>query len=193
MTPGSLLQKIIYRLLKFYNRKPGGLVIAKPAGSGLKSNASFYDLKINDIDGGELNFQSFRGKKVLLVNTASECGYTGQYADLEKLYNQYKNTVVVAGFPSNNFGKQEPGTNREIKQFCIDSYHVSFPLSEKITVTGHNVHPVYRWLTDSSLNGWNDKQPRWNFCKYLVDEQGELVCFYSEKTNPFDKAILKRL
>jgi glutathione peroxidase len=151
---------------------------------------SFYDFKMKTLDGKEIDFKEFKGKKVLLVNTASQCGYTPQYAELEKLHEQYGGKVVVLGFPANNFGGQEPGSNSEIGEFCKKNYGVKFQMFEKISVKGDDQHPLYQWLSKKDLNGWNDEAPSWNFCKYLVNEKGELVKFYPSKVKPMDKELL---
>ncbi len=153
----------------------------------------FYDFKMKSIDGKEIDFSTFKGKKVLLVNTASECGYTPQYADLEKLHKEYGNKVVVLGFPANNFGGQEPGSNTEIKAFCTKNYGVSFQMFEKISVEGKDAHPLYQWLSKKDLNGNNDKAPNWNFCKYLINEKGELVKFFPSSVKPMSPELLKEI
>ena len=134
---------------------------------------SFYDFKMQDIDGNEVDFDQFKGKKVLLVNVASKCGYTPQYAELQELNERYGDQVVILGFPANNFGGQEPGSNEDIKQFCTENYGVTFQMFDKVSVKGVDKHPLYRWLSDKDLNGWNDKEPSWNFCKYFIDENGD--------------------
>ncbi len=137
---------------------------------------AFYDLRAKTIDGKEFNFSDLKGKKVLIVNTASKCGFTPQYEDLEKIYKEYKDkNFVIIGFPANNFNKQEPGTNDEIKEFCTKNYGVSFPMMEKISVKGEDMDPVYHWLTEKKLNGKMDSSVKWNFQKYLIDESGNLV------------------
>lgn len=151
---------------------------------------SFYDYKVKDINGEEVDLSQFKGKKLLLVNVASKCGYTPQYADLQKLHEKHGDKVTIIGFPANNFGGQEPGTNEDIKQFCSENYGVSFPLMDKISVKGADKHPLYRWLSDKSLNGWNDKEPSWNFCKYLINEKGELVQFFPSSVKPMDDQII---
>ncbi|MCI0448840.1 MAG: glutathione peroxidase [Chlorobi bacterium] len=156
----------------------------------IQSNPS---AKIKSIDGAEVDFSQYKGKKVLIVNVASECGYTPQYEDLQKLYEANKDKLVILGFPANNFGGQEPGTNEEIKSFCQKNYGVTFPMFEKISVTGDEQHPLYKWLTNSELNGWNSQAPVWNFCKYLIDETGGLVKYYSMKVKPFDEEITSQL
>ncbi|MEO1052263.1 MAG: glutathione peroxidase [Bacteroidota bacterium] len=156
----------------------------------LAQTTSIYDIKAEAIDGTIVDFDRFRGKKLMIVNTASKCGYTPQYEDLQKLHELYGNQLVILGFPSNNFLGQEPGSNKEIAQFCQINYGVTFQMFAKIDVKGKNQHPLYRWLSDKELNGWNDKSPSWNFCKYLIDENGQLVKFYRAKTKPLDQEII---
>ncbi|MFC4874244.1 glutathione peroxidase [Negadavirga shengliensis] len=151
---------------------------------------SFYDFKMKDIEGNEVDFTQFKGQKVLIVNVASKCGYTPQYEDLQKLNEKHGDKVTILGFPANNFGGQEPGSNEDIKRFCSENYGVTFPMFEKISVKGVDKHPLYRWLSDKNLNGWNNTEPSWNFCKYLVDEEGNLVKFFPSSVNPMDEEIL---
>jgi glutathione peroxidase len=151
---------------------------------------SIYDFKIKDLDGQEVDFSQYKGKKLLIVNVASKCGYTPQYEDLQKLNETYGKDVVILGFPANNFGGQEPGSNEEIKDFCSSKYGVSFTMFEKISVKGADKHPLYRWLSDKDLNGWNDKEPSWNFCKYFINEKGELVKFFPSSVKPMDDQII---
>ena len=156
--------------------------------------SDFYSFKVKTLDGGELDFATLKGKKVLIVNTASKCGYTPQYAGLEQLHQQYKDkNVVVIGFPANDFMAQEPGTNAEIGAFCSKNYGVTFPIMDKVTVVGGAKAPVYQWLSSKAKNGWNDQEPSWNFCKYLVNEKGELVSFFTSKTEPMSDEIVKKL
>ncbi|ERM80961.1 glutathione peroxidase [Rhodonellum psychrophilum GCM71 = DSM 17998] len=152
---------------------------------------SFYDFKMKDIDGNEVDFNQYKGKKILLVNVASKCGYTPQYEQLQELNETYGDKVVILGFPANNFGGQESGTNEEIKQFCTSNFGVTFQMFDKISVKGIDKHPLYRWLSDKSQNGWNDKEPSWNFCKYFINEKGELKQFFSSSVNPLDEEIIK--
>ncbi len=154
---------------------------------------SIYDIPLMDIDGNKTTLAPFKGKKLLIVNVASECGYTHQYAQLQELYDAYQGKLVVLGFPSNNFGAQEPGSNSTIKFFCTENYNVTFPLFEKTDVVGNNTNPLYQWLTNKELNGWNEKKPKWNFYKYLISENGELLNFFSETVSPFDEGILDNL
>lgn len=155
------------------------------------NTASFYDLKAKTIDGKDFNFSELKGKKVLIVNTASKCGYTPQYEDLEKLYKTYKNkNLVIIGFPANNFGRQEPGTNDEIKEFCTKNYGVSFQMMEKIDVKGDEMNAVYKWLTSKALNGKMDSTVKWNFQKYLIDENGNLVDVAYSNDAPMGEKIV---
>ncbi|GHV23679.1 glutathione peroxidase [Bacteroidia bacterium] len=145
---------------------------------------SFYDLKFTSISGEPVRFDIFKGKYVLIVNTASKCGFTPQFKDLEELYQQYKDKLIVVGFPSNDFGSQDPGTNKEIAEFCQMNYGVSFLMMEKSPVKGESKNIVYQWLTDVKKNGWNTQEPTWNFCKYLIDPSGNLLSFYPSKVKP---------
>lgn len=155
---------------------------------------SFYHLSITLINGDPLSFESLRGKKVMLVNTASECGYTPQYEELQQLYNQYRESLVIIAFPSNDFGEQEPGSNAAIQQFCQAQYAINFPITEKCRVKkGEGQHEIYRWLTDETKNGWNNIAPTWNFCKYLVNEQGQLTHFFEAAIAPMGSAVINAL
>ncbi len=148
---------------------------------------SVYDFKMNSIDGEPIDFSRYKGKNLLLVNVASKCGYTPQYAELEKLHENYGDKVVVLGFPANNFGNQEPGTNAEIAEFCQKNYGVKFQMFEKISVKGDDQHPLYRWLKEQT-----GQEPTWNFCKYLVKPDGT-VKFFPSKVKPLDPQILDAL
>ncbi len=154
---------------------------------------SVHNFKVKSLTGEEINFASFKGKKILIVNTASECGYTPQYAELEKLYQQYQNKLVIVGFPANDFGGQEPGSNTEIKSFCQKNYGVTFPMAEKITVKGNDIAPVYNWLTHKELNGVLDAEIKWNFNKFLLDEEGRLIKKFDSGVNPLSDDIVKLL
>jgi glutathione peroxidase len=151
------------------------------------SSSSIYDFKISSIDGEMIDFARYKGKTLLIVNVASKCGYTPQYADLEKLNESYGNKVVVLGFPANNFGGQEPGSNEEIAEFCQKNYGVKFQMFEKVSVKGDDQHPLYKWLIDKA-----GSEPSWNFCKYLVKPDGT-VKFFPSKVKPLDKEILDEL
>ncbi|MDC8104140.1 MULTISPECIES: glutathione peroxidase [Chryseobacterium] len=152
---------------------------------------TIYDFKVESLDGKEINFADFKGKKILIVNTASECGFTPQYADLEKVYEEYKDKLVVVGFPANNFGGQEPGTNTEIGAFCQKNYGVTFPLAAKVSVKGDDTAPIFKYLTEKELNGVKNTTILWNFTKFLIDENGKLVDSFVSTTKPTDQAITK--
>ncbi len=154
-----------------------------------QSKTSFYELKTTSLSGEPIHFSDFKGKKVMVVNTASECGFTPQYEGLENLHQKHGEDLVIIGFPANDFLGQEPGNNEEIAAFCQKNYGVSFLMSEKMSVKGDNKHPVFQWLTDKNLNGWNSRAPKWNFYKYLVDESGELLAVFPSRTKPEDKKI----
>ena len=154
------------------------------------SKNSFYDLKLKAIDGKEIDFKTYKGKKVLLVNTASECGYTQQYQELQELHEKNGNKITVLGFPSNDFGAQEPGENNNIAAFCSKNFGVTFQLFEKSNVLGENQNPVYKWLTNKNQNGWNNDKPTWNFSKYLVNENGELIKVITSAVNPLSEEII---
>ena len=154
---------------------------------------SFYDYNANDINGKLINMSKYKGKKVLVVNVASKCGYTYQYEGLQKLHEIYIDSLTVLGFPSNDFFWQEPGTNEEIQKFCKINYGVTFQMFEKIHVKGEEQHPLFQWLSNSKLNGWNDNAPSWNFCKYLINEKGNLIDFYKSKIEPTDTLITRHL
>ena len=157
---------------------------------GFADTKSFYDFKVKDIDGNDFDFSALKGKKVMIVNTASECGYTPQYEGLEKLYEKYKDkNFIIIGFPANNFGGQEPGTNAVIKEFCKKNYGVTFPMMEKISVKGDDKHELYKWLEDKKLNGVSDGEVKWNFGKFLIDENGKWYKCISTKTEPMDEQI----
>jgi glutathione peroxidase len=154
---------------------------------------SIHQFKIKSIDGGVIDFSKFKGKKILVVNTASECGYTPQYEALQKLADQYKDKLVVVGFPANNFGGQEPGTDAEIKQFCKARYGVTFPLASKISVTGTDAAPIYKWLTQKKENGVLDATIKWNFNKFLLDENGTMIAYFPSSTKPDSPEITGQL
>jgi len=166
------------------------LFFAAPQGEGGDVPASIYDFKVEGLTGEMIDFSAFKGKKILIVNTASECGYTPQYEDLEALYQKYKDKLVIVGFPSNDFGGQEPGTNKEIAAFCKKNYGVSFPMAAKITVKGNDKAPIYRWLTEEQYNDYKNTTVKWNFQKYLVDEKGKLVAMFPSKVKPTSKEIV---
>ena len=155
---------------------------------------TIHNYKIQALNSNEvIDFQSFKGKKILIVNVASKCGYTKQYADLEKLYQTYKDQLVIVGFPCNQFLGQEPGTEEEIAQFCSSNYGVTFPMTTKVDVKGKDQHEIYKWLTSKELNGKGDYKVKWNFNKFLIDESGQLMDYFPSKVAPLNDAILKYL
>jgi len=159
-----------------------------------KPTSDFFKLKITMNDGSILPLDSFKGKKIMIVNTASDCGFTGQYDQLEKLYQKYKDRLIIIGFPTNEFGNQEKGNDASIASFCKINYGVSFPLAIKGEVLKSDTQQdVYKWLTDKSINGWNDQVPTWNFCKYLINEEGVLVDFFNSSIDPLGSEVEEAL
>ena len=156
-----------------------------------QNNTSIYQFKVEDLSGNTFDFASLKGKKIIIVNTASKCGYTPQYEQLEAIYNKYKNkNLVIIGFPANNFMWQEPGTNAEIASFCKSKYGVTFPMMAKISVKGKDMHPIYQFLTQKKLNGVLDSKVEWNFQKYLINEKGQLEQVYMSGVKPNDEKII---
>ena len=169
------------------------MAMALPMFSNMKAQQTktFHDFTVVDIDGNQFKLSSLKGKKVLVGNVASKCGNTPQYEDLEKLYQEYGNkNFVILGFPANNFGKQEPGSNEEIKNFCTSTYHVTFPMMSKISVKGSDMDPLYQWLTSKNLNGVMDSEVGWNFQKYMIDENGKLVGMVAPREKPYSDKIV---
>jgi glutathione peroxidase len=157
----------------------------------LFASSHLYDFKVDAVDGGKIDFSKYKGKKVLIVNTASMCGNTPQYEGLEKLYKKYQDKLVIIGFPANNFGSQEPGSNKEIQEFCTKKYAVTFPMAAKISVKGTDIHPLYKWLLDESkAKHFEPAEVTWNFQKYLLDEKGNLVAVFSPKTQPASAEVI---
>jgi glutathione peroxidase len=155
------------------------------------AQTSFYDFKLSDIDGKEYSFSRLKGKKVMIVNVASKCGFTNQYEQLEAVYKKYGgDKFVIIGVPANNFMSQEPGTNEEIKEFCTSKFGVSFPMMSKISVKGEDMHPLYQWLTRKDLNAHSDSEVKWNFQKYLIDENGKLVDVIGTREKPDSERII---
>ncbi|MFT4023009.1 MAG: glutathione peroxidase [Flavihumibacter sp.] len=155
--------------------------------------SSIYDFKLTSLDGKPFDLSACKGKKILIVNTASACGFTPQYADLESLYEQHKDKLVIIGFPANNFMNQEKGSNEEIASFCKKNYGVTFPMSEKISVKGDDIHPLFKYLTEEAEKIGVKDPIKWNFTKFLVDEQGKLLAVFPSKVKPTDEAITKYL
>ena len=189
MTTRQRILKAIYPLFAYLNR-----VFKKNAdifSSHKKANDSFYNLKSTLNNGQEFDFASLKNKKVLIVNTASDCGFTPQYDGLEKLYELKKDKLEILAFPANDFQKQESKDDHAIAEFCKRNYGVTFPLMRKSKVVIHSTqNKVYEWLTDKEKNGWNTNEPSWNFCKYLIDEKGNLTHFFEAAEPPMGKNIL---
>jgi glutathione peroxidase len=163
----------------------------KPKSMSAPNN--LYDIKIDSLQGKPVDLSHYKGKKILFVNVASKCGFTPQYRDLQKLYDEYQNNLMIIGVPCNQFGKQEPGTSDEIQEFCQVNYGVNFLITEKVDVKGSQQHPLYTWLTQKSSNGKKNSSVKWNFQKYLVDENGQLIDYYYSITKPTSKKITKHL
>ncbi len=159
---------------------------------GMQTNDIYY-FKVTSVTGQPIDFSSFKGKKILIVNTASECGFTPQYAELEELYEHHKNNLVIIGFPTNDFGGQEPGSNHQIDSFCKKNYGVTFPITEKITVKGPQTAPIYKWLTSKEKNGVLDAVIKWNFNKFLIDEKGHLIKKFESAVSPLSHEIVDLL
>ncbi len=158
------------------------------------SNTSFYNLETLTNSGEKINLNAYKGKKLILVNTASNCGYTAQYDELENLYTQNKNKLIILAFPANDFMNQESGTDERIAQFCRHNYGISFPIMQKSSVVkGDSQNPVYTWLSSVADNGWCSQQPSWNFCKYIINEQGSLTHYFSQNISPISNTFIKAL
>lgn len=191
MTIRQILLKAFYPLIML-QRKISGTGDAIQIHKGQQPVFSLYGLSLQLNNGQLLNLSELKGKKLLFVNTASNCGYTAQYGELETLYSKYRDKLVVIGFPANDFKQQEPLDDAAIAEFCKINFGVSFPLAQKSTVikeTGQ--HPVFAWLTHKEQNGWCDQQPLWNFCKYLVDEEGKLIAFFAQSVSPLQEELVK--
>ena len=152
---------------------------------------NLYDIQINSLDGSPIDFRDFKGQYLLFVNVASECGFTGQYEGLQRLYDNYKGKLMVVGVPCNQFGQQEPGSFQQIKSFCKENYGVSFLMTEKIEVKGKRQHPLYQWLTDKNLNGVKTTSVKWNFQKYIIGKEGEFIDYFYSMTRPTSSKITK--
>ncbi len=197
--PGMKIQMMTYRQKILKVVYPALMWLSKITGNKLKmmENSestiilrSLHDLIVHLNNGNELKLESFKGKKILLVNTASDCGYTHQYADLQKLYENNIEKLMVIGFPSNDFKEQEKSTDEEIEAFCKKNYGITFPLAAKSNVKkGAKQNEIFRWLSDETLNGWNEQEPTWNFCKYLVDENGKLIKYFDTAISPQNEEI----
>jgi glutathione peroxidase len=185
MTFRQRIMKLFYPLLMFFSKKSGKSAVVLKNEKNKKPVQSIYDLSVPLNNGNELKLKEYAGKKILLVNTASNCGFTDQYDDLQKLYTAYQKDLVVIGFPANDFKEQEKGNDEEIAQFCKLNYGISFPLSKKsVVIKSSEQNPVFSWLTDRNKNGWNDQPPTWNFSKYLVNEEGVLTHYFAPGISP---------
>lgn len=185
MTIRQKILKLVYPLYMRFSRASGRSAAILRNEKNIKPVRSVYDLSVPLNNGEELPLSRFEGKKILLVNTASDCGYTDQYDDLQKLYTQHQQDLVVIGFPANDFKEQEKGSDEEIAQFCRLNYGISFPLSKKsVVIKSPQQNEIFRWLTDKTRNGWNDKPPSWNFSKYLVNEEGVLTHYFDPAISP---------
>jgi glutathione peroxidase len=188
MTYRQKVLKAVYPVLMWFTKLAGKN--SKELAGTKQPQVSFYSLKAALNTGDTLEFSTLKGKKVMLVNTASDCGYTNQYEDLQKMAEEYKGKLIVLGFPANDFKEQEKGTDEEIATFCKKNFGVTFPLMKKsIVVKSAAQNPVFKWLTDATLNGWNEKQPSWNFSKYLVSETGMLTNYFDPSVSPVSKEV----
>ena len=187
----SIVLVAVFGLISCQNNAQAKLVSANSKSTDMKIE-NIYQFKVTDLSGAEYDMSNLKGKKVMIVNTASKCGLTPQYKDLEAIYEKYKGkNFVIVGFPSNNFASQEPGTNKEIGEFCERNYGVTFPMMGKISVKGDDMHDLYKFLTEKERNGLQDSKVEWNFQKYLIDENCHLVKVIEPKTLPTDESIIK--
>jgi len=182
--------------MAFFSRNLIKNIISKKQTILLSTNVnnykgSFYDFTVNDLSGKPTSLKDFQGKTVILINVASKCGFTPQYADWQKFHEEHGDEVAVLGFPANDFMSQEPGSSEEIAEFCQKNYGVTFKMFEKVTVTGKDKAPLYDWLSKKELNGWNNQEPTWNFCKYLINKEGKLTHFFESKITPNNPEFLK--
>jgi len=190
MTTRQKLLKAIYPAFMWMQGKKANVL----ANEKVQPPVSFYSLKGTMNNGSEFDFSQLKGKKVLLVNTASNCGYTNQYDDLQKLNEQFQNKLVILGFPANDFKEQEKGNDEEIAQFCRINFGVTFPLMKKSSVIKNaDQNDVFKWLTDSTKNGWNSKQPSWNFSKYLINEEGVLINYFDPSVSPLSEEVISEI
>jgi glutathione peroxidase len=193
MTYRQKVLKAVYPAFMWYNRMTGKKTKVM-TNKAVIPPQSLYKLSTDLNDGSRLSFDSLKGKKILIVNTASNCGYTNQYDDLEKLYEKYKDKLLVIGFPANDFKEQEKGTDEEIAKFCKLNYGVTFPLAKKSTVVkSEQQNAIFKWLSDANNNGWNNQQPTWNFSKYLIDETGRLINYFDPAVSPLSDEMIKAI
>lgn len=168
-------------------------MLGSPKNDTTEMPQSIYAFKVEGLEGETIDFSQFKGKKILIVNTASKCGFTPQYAELEELYKKFQDKLVIIGFPANNFLFQEPKGNKEIAEFCQKNYGVTFPMAAKISVKGKDMAPIYRWLTNKDFNQFKNSSVSWNFQKYLIDENGQLVAIFPPKEKPLSDEIVKAI
>lgn len=190
MTNRQKILKAVYPALMWYNKLTGKKSKVMENSESTVLLRSIHDLSVHLNNGDELKLETLKGKKILLVNTASNCGYTSQYEDLQHLYETMQDKLTIIAFPANDFKEQEKGTDKEIAEFCRVNFGISFPLAAKSSVIkGLEQNEIFKWLTDENLNGWNDQPPTWNFCKYLVDEQGKLIKFFDTSVSPLSDEV----
>ena len=194
MTIRQKVLKAVYPAFTWFNKLTGRSSKVFTNETPATPPQSLYDLSITLGNGDSIPLVKYKGKKLLLVNTASDCGFTDQYDDLQKLYNEYNDKLVIIGFPANDFKEQEKGTDEDIEKFCRLNYGVTFPLAKKSSVIpGPEQNPIFRWLTDKSKNGWTSKKPSWNFSKYLINENGMLVNYFDPSVSPTGKEVIEAI
>ena len=194
MTLKQQVLKLAYKLLMLKGRLFISTKDEKKNTLEVLPNASFYKLETLTNSGKKINLSAYKGKKIILVNTASNCGYTAQYNELENLYTQYKNKLIILAFPANDFMNQESGSDKNIAEFCHHNFGISFPIMQKSSVVkGGSQNPVYTWLSSVAGNGWCSQQPSWNFCKYIINEEGSLTHYFSQNISPLSNRFIKAL
>ena len=194
MTVRQKVLKAVYPLFAGYNRLFGKNMRILKNKNNIQPSKSIYDFSVFLNDGSRFSLNELKGKKIMFVNTASDCGYTGQYVELQKLYQQFKGRLIVIGFPANDFKQQEMKTDEEIEKFCTYNYGVSFPLASKtVVIRSPKQNEVYQWLTDKNKNGWNDQQPSWNFSKFVINEQGVLTHYFDPAISPLSEEVISSI
>lgn len=193
MTIRQKFLQLVYPIFKFFSNNKILAGKIKENKNGIAPSISFYSLSSNLNNGQTFSFENLKGKNVLIVNTASNCGYTAQYEELETLHQQYQNTLKIIAFPANDFKEQEKATDEAIAQFCKINYGISFTLMKKTKVVGNNPNEVFEWLSNEQLNGWCNQQPVWNFCKYLINEEGKLTHFFGPAVAPLSSSIINEI